>query len=297
MISSGDMLADRRLEMARQFEERGDFEAAADLMRQAMEVVPRWAIGWFRLGEILMKAGHDEDAASAFQTCLMLDETDRAGASVKLAIMGKSPVPDRMPDAYVRTLFDDYASRFDEALVERLGYCVPMVMREVVDRVRPPMRKESVLDLGCGTGLAGESFQGRADLIDGVDLSPGMIAEAEKKGVYASLHVADVVSWLAECQTQYDIVLAADVLVYIGDLSALMAGVKKVLRAGGPFCFSVQDAEGESFVLGADHRYAYSEVYLKSCCRNAGMGLQREKTLVLRKDGNRDVVGSIYIAG
>jgi predicted TPR repeat methyltransferase len=296
MISSGDMLADRRLEMARQFEERGDFEAAADLMRQAMEIVPGWAIGWFRLGEILMKAGQTADAIETFQRCVTLDPSDKAGAGVKLAILtGQSP--DRMPDAYVRTLFDDYATRFDEALVKRLEYRVPAVMREVMDRVRSPLRKEAVLDLGCGTGLAGESFKGRADFIDGVDLSPGMIAEAEKKSIYRVLHVTDVKAWLAGCKDLYDIVLAADVLVYIGDLTGLMPLVKSVLRPGGQFCFSVQDMEGGSFALGADHRYAYSEAYLKSCFGDAGMTVQREKTFVLRKDGNRDVVGSVYIAG
>lgn len=295
MISSGDMLADRRLEIARQFEARGDYEAAIDLMGQAMEIVPGWAIGWFRLGEILLKGGRKDEAAGAFRRSMELDPPDKAGAAVKLAILEERSLG-RMPDAYVRTLFDDYAARFDEALVERLQYRVPGVMRQVMDEIRPPMRKEAILDLGCGTGLAGEAFLSRADLIDGVDLSPGMIAEAQKKGVYASLDVADVVEWLGTCRAQYDIVLAADVLVYIGDLTPLMAGVKKVLRPGGQFCFSVQDAEGESFVLGADHRYAYSEAYLKSCCHKAGMALQKEKTLVLRKDGERDVAGSIYIA-
>lgn len=295
MISSGDMLADRRLEMARQFEARGDFEAAADLMRQAMDIVPGWAIGWFRLGEILFKLERKDKAMDAFRQSLDLDPADKAGAAVKLAILeGQSP--DRMPDAYIRTLFDDYATRFDEALVQRLHYRVPVVMRQMMDDIRPPMRKESILDLGCGTGLAGEAFLSRADLIDGVDLSPGMIAEAEKKSIYASLYVADIVEWLAGCKTQYDIALAADVLVYIGDLLPLMAGVKKILHPGGQFCFSVQDIEGESFVLGVDHRYAYSEAYLRRCCQESGLSLNRKKSFVLRKDGDRDVNGSIYLA-
>ncbi len=106
-----------------------------------------------------------------------------------------------MPDAatqalhsYVRTLFDQYAPRFDRAL-EDLGYRAPALLREAVAAARP--RFGAMFDLGCGTGLAGVAFRPHVDRLVGVDLSSKMVEEARRKGVYDALEVGDIAHFSA----------------------------------------------------------------------------------------------------
>ncbi len=291
------MLADRRLEMARQFSERGDFEAAADLARQALDISPSWAAAKFYLGEVLMKAGNVDRAAAAFTEYLSGDPADRMGAVVKLALLGAMPVPGRLPDAYVRSLFDQYAPRFDHALVDRLHYRAPQLMRMAIDLVRPLTTLENIMDLGCGTGLSGEAFKDRACRLDGIDLSAAMLAEAARKNIYTSLEVADLRAFLPACGRRYDLALAADVLVYLGDLEDVFRDVRHILNPDGLFCFSVQAADGYAYRLGSDHRYAYSQPYLERVTGQSGFRLLHEKACVLRQDEGRDVNGLVYVIG
>ena len=62
-----------------------------------------------------------------------------------------------MPQAYVRALFDQYAPRFEFALVDDLGYRGPALLFKAVLSVRAAARKPAffkrAIDLGCGTGL------------------------------------------------------------------------------------------------------------------------------------------------
>lgn len=296
--SSGDMQADRRFAMAMQFHERGDYEAAADLLVQARELAPAWPPLSFRLGEALAALDRKEEAAEAFRAYLALDPADRLGAIIKLALLGAAPAPETLPASYVESLFDDYAPRFDAALVERLSYKAPQLLAEAVEKVRPAGgATDHILDLGCGTGLAGDIFRARAAWLEGVDLSAGMIAVAEEKGAYDKLHQADILTPLALGQTTYDLVLAADVLVYIGDLDALFSSVQALLAPGGVFAFTTQLLEdgGRPFILNPDHRYAHSAVYLRACAAAAGLQESSLTRAILRQDGGRDVHGYVGV--
>ena len=289
---SGDLTADRRFELARQFGARGDHGAAADLIRQALELAPDWTAGWFGLGQSLAKAGQG-GAAAAFRRCLALDTGDAMGAGLELALLGEAR-PDGMPDAYVRALFDDYAPRFDAALRDRLHYRAPALVRRTIDRVRPgPVA--TLLDLGCGTGLSGAAFAGVAVLMDGIDLSPAMIAEAARKDIYATLTVGEIRAFLASCAAVYDIVISVDTLIYLGRLDDVFASVRRVVRPGGVFCFTVQaqngDGDDHGYALGADHRYSYGEAYLHGAA--SGWEFAALEPCVLRQDAGRDVKGLV----
>src|SRR5262249_36547915 len=197
--SSGDLIADRRFAIAQEFLARGDAQAAADLLEQAIEAAPRFASAWFALGELREKLGRHEDAIAAFQQVCALDADDRLGAGLHLARLGALPAGE-MPAAYVRALFDQYAPRFDKALTEGLVYRGPKILREAVERAcaseQRPLRFSAALDLGCGTGLAGAAFRAYADRLVGVDLSPRMIAAARAKNLYDRLETGDLVQFL-----------------------------------------------------------------------------------------------------
>jgi predicted TPR repeat methyltransferase len=120
----------------------------------------------------------------------------------------------------------------------------------------------AILDLGCGTGLSGLAFKDLAARLDGVDLSPKMIEAAATRGIYNALRVGDIETVLAEAGQHYDVLLAADTLVYLGDLASVFAGVRGRLKQGGFFFFTVETA-GEGYELGPKRRYRHSERYIR----------------------------------
>ena len=232
--SSGNLIADRRYAFGRELASRGDLAAAADLFAQAAEAEPAFAAAWFALGEVSAKLGDRAGAVAAFERALALDPQDRCGAALQLAQLGAADPAQAMSRDYVRTLFDQYAPRFDGAL-EALAYRGPQLLRDAVMRARPGARFAAALDLGCGTGLAGAAFRPFVAHLTGVDLSPGMIARCRAKGIYDRLETEELAAFLeAErtAQRRYDLVIAADVFAYLYDLAPVVQAVADVLRPG-----------------------------------------------------------------
>ncbi len=191
-LSSGDLLADRRADYARMLAESGEFAGAAELIEQALEIVPGWAAGWFRLGEYREKAGLTAEAIAAYRQALDGVSEDIFGASLKIALLSGEAETRQAPSAYVGRLFDDYAERFDAALVERLGYSVPQTLTALLAATTGNRRFARAVDLGCGTGLLGAELRAHVDHLEGYDLSAGMLAKAEAKGLYDRLGEADL---------------------------------------------------------------------------------------------------------
>src|ERR1700676_2592623 len=130
-LSSGDLVADRRFDFARDLQLKGDLVAAADLLLQATELAPGFASAWFTLGGIREQLGEREAAISAFRKARVADPEDRHGASLRLTLLGAEPLS-AMPRAYVRALFDQYAPKFDAALLNDLGYRGPALLFKAV---------------------------------------------------------------------------------------------------------------------------------------------------------------------
>src|SRR6478736_9063861 len=180
-LSSGDLMADRRFEFARDLQLKGDLPAAADLLLQAIELAPNFVTAWFTLGEIREELGESDGAIAAFQKARAGDPDDRHGAGLRLMRLGAAPLA-AMPQAYVQTLFDQYAPRFESSLVDDLGYRGPALLFKAVLAVRAAARKPAffnrAIDLGCGTGLVAAAFANEVGEFIGIDLSPGMIERA-----------------------------------------------------------------------------------------------------------------------
>src|SRR5580704_5607410 len=236
-LSSGDMIADRRFEFARDLQLKGDLVAAADLLLQATELAPNFVSAWFTLGELREQLGEREAAIAAFRRAVIADPEDRHGASLRLMRLGADTLSE-MPPAYVRALFDQYAPRFEKALIDDLGYRGPALLFKAVLATRAAIRKPAffrrAIDLGCGTGLAATAFAKEVDHFIGIDLSPRMIEKARATGLYAELEVAEMVEGLrGKPDASADLVLAADAFVYLADLAAVLCEARRVLAAGG----------------------------------------------------------------
>src|SRR5229473_3174939 len=252
-LSSGDLMADRRFDFARDLQLKGDLVAAADLLLQAAELAPGFASAWFTLAEIRERLGEREAAIAAFRKAQVADPDDRHGASLRLMLLGADPLSS-MPPAYVRALFDQYAPKFEAALVDDLGYRGPALLFKAVLSVRAGIRKAALfnraIDLGCGTGLAARAFAAQVDHFIGIDLSPRMIERARATGLYARLEVADMVQGLRDKpDASADLVLAADAVVYLSDLAPLLCEARRVLVRGGLLAFTVETHGGDCVIL------------------------------------------------
>ena len=270
--SSGDLIADRRYERARDFAASGDLAAAVDLMEQALELAPGFAAAWFALGEIRLGAGDRGGAIAAFEQALAADPADRHGAGLHLARLGARPDAP-MSRSYVCHLFDQYASRFDEALTIGLCYRGPQLLHERIVALRgPAMRFARMLDLGCGTGLAGAAFRPHCDVLAGVDLSANMVDIARRKAIYDELSVADMTEWLAtQPESSADLIIAADAFVYLADLAPICRAAARVLRPDGLFAFTVETHRGAGVVLGEKLRYAHGSDHVHAALHATGL--------------------------
>src|SRR3984957_8139500 len=253
-LSSGDLIADRRFEFASALQLKGDLPAAADLLEQAIELAPNFASAWFTLGEIREQLGERDAAVVAFRKARAADPDDRHGASVRLMRLGAEQLAE-MPKGYVQALFDQYAPRFEAALLGDLGYRAPQLLFKAVLSVRAAARKPAffkrAIDLGCGTGLAAVAFAKGVDRFIGVDLAPKMIDQARATGLYAELEVGDMVARLRDKpDTSADLILAADAMVYVSDLSAVLAEAQRVLTSGGLLAFTVETHGGCGVIIG-----------------------------------------------
>jgi predicted TPR repeat methyltransferase len=299
-LSSGDLVADRRFDFARDLQIQGDLAAAADLLLQAIELAPRFASAWFTLGQIRDQLGEREAAITAFRNAREADPEDRHGASLRLMVLGAQELSG-MPQAYVRTLFDQYAPKFETALVDDLGYRGPALLFKAVLVARHAVRKPAffkrAVDLGCGTGLAASAFARGVGHFIGVDLSPRMIERARASGLYAQLEVADMVEGLrGRPDASADLILAADAMVYLSDLAPVLREVARVLATGGLLAFTVETHGGDGVILGEGLRYAHAATYVRGALSDARLALSRLEDLSARNEDNAPVPGLVVVA-
>jgi len=295
-LSSGNLLADRRYEWAREVRDQGDLAAAADLLAQTLELVPGYAPAWFALGEVRDRLGEREAALAAFRRARETDPLDRHGAGLHLIRLGAQPAS-AMPKDYVRTLFDGYAANFDRALTEGLNYRAPELLRRAVEVTGKPMKFGTALDLGCGTGLGGAAFRASADWLVGVDLSPAMLAQARSKGLYDRLVESEILTFLAVeagIMARYHLVLAADVFVYLDDLAPVLNAVAQVL--GGILVFSVETHGGHGVVLQDTLRYAHDAAHVRGALTAAGLKLISLDLTSTRTEKGIAVPGLVVVA-
>jgi predicted TPR repeat methyltransferase len=298
--STGDFRADRRYEYARAAFDERDFEAAADLARQVLELAPDFAAAHAMLGRSLAERGAREEAVDALRRALALEPVDELGVRLDLAGLGALASDEAITDGYVRALFDDYAPKFDQHLTKSLSYRGPELITDALRRACSERSRDCrfglTLDLGCGTGLMAQALDGLCSSIEGVDLSPGMLEKAQKTKLYDALHERELASFLSgRAAAEADLVVAADVFVYMAALDAAFREAHRVLKREGLFAFTVQAHEGEGFILGGDARYAHSETYLRDLAEAVGFTMVIFERVSTREDRGVPVPGFLCV--
>jgi predicted TPR repeat methyltransferase len=257
--------------------------AIAELQR-ALRLDP----GLVRARELIaaawLKAGEADKALENLR-CL---ENPPAGMIAACTAIKAAP---RSDAGYVRHLFDQFSADYDQRMIGQLGYAAPQILLDLAALVMRGRKHLAILDLGCGTGLAGAVFKPLASRLDGVDLSPAMIDKARLRNIYDRLAVADLETALSTPGHAYDLILAADTLVYLGDLKTVFEAAHARLRADGYFLFTVEKADGDGFELGPKRRWRHSESYLRRMAEGAGLSVAGFVAAAPRREANQPVEG------
>ena len=320
----GGLLA--RLTLVKALLASHDVAAALEEARETAAINPGVAVAAMSLGEALLAAHALPMAIAEMQRALRLDPSlerarflmalawlEAGEAEKALAIFAElEPSPaienltlraraiqqaPRSDAGYVRHLFDQFSADYDARMLGQLSYAAPEILRDLAELVMPGASARagatknnglSILDLGCGTGLAGVMFRDKAARLTGVDLSPAMIAKAKARGIYDSLIVADIEALPAG---RYDLILAADTLVYLGDLAPLFCTLGAHLAPDGYFLFTTEAKEGEGFELGPKRRWRHSEAYLREQAQRNGFSVAGLVAASPRTEANQPVAG------
>lgn len=268
-------------------------------MAQALEVAPAWAAGWDLLGSYAEAAGDIAGAISAWRHLEALDDPGIFGAVLKLSAHGAGRAGEGTAVSYVEALFDQYAPKFEAALVDRLGYRVPDMLDAMVRVEMARMgieRFPRALDLGCGTGLMGEKLRDKTGYLEGIDISAAMIAETARKGIYDNLQKAELVAALNARRADADLITAADVFIYCGALQPVLAAMVPAMQPGGLAAFSLEAHDGpEPQFIQPSLRYAHGIEPTRDALIVAGLEILRFEMAVLRLDRGAEIKGMLIV--
>lgn len=271
-----------------------DDDDAGERVEHLAAVDPNFRASMMLMAYRFTQQGMDAAAERTLRAALRTAPSDPELLHLLDTTLGRAG--DRAPDDWVREHFDRFAMHFDEALT-RLDYRAPEFVTELVRSDAPEATGLDVLDAGCGTGLCGPALRHVAGTLVGVDLSGGMVAAARERGVYDAVHEDELVRWLDAHPSSYDLVVAADVLNYFGDIVPPLRATSRALREGGRAVFTLEHrAEGAPADPGFHSRWAHTTAQLEQACTTAGLVLASSERIVLRKEAGVPVDGMLVLA-
>ncbi len=261
---------------------------------QLLALTPEDIDARYHLGVTLMPQGRREEAIACFEAVLV-KHPDHASVRYLLHALKGDEVPPSAPIEHVRPLFDSYASRFDEHVMQHLHYQAPERLKQaLIDVTGISQASWRVLDLGCGTGLSGAVFRDFAAHLTGIDLSPKMLEVARTKNIYDELFEVDILQGTVK-GVPTELIVAADVFVYIGDLAETFAACHTALLEGGYFVFSTEISETGNYVLTRNARYAHARSYIERLAKEMGFEILNVKKDILRKQEEESVEGWLFV--
>ncbi|SHO50442.1 tetratricopeptide repeat protein [Desulfopila aestuarii] len=273
---------------------RGNTRSAITYIEKSLQLDPANIETLYNLAGLYNCEGQYDSAAELLERLLALAPSHGPASHMLAALRGE--VPPTAPPDYVAMTFDRYAGRFDRHIQEVLGYTAPLALAEMTYELTDQPTFDHCLDLGCGTGLSGAAFQPLAGQLTGVDISPLMLSQAQAKNIYARLECAEILSFLDTEKQQYDLVVAADVFIYLGQLEPVFQRLQRLAVPGALLACSIERTQQNTpFTLRVSGRYAHNPDYLVQEAHKAGFGVKSHREHDLRKENNNWIAGDLFI--
>ena len=286
--------------VAERLRDEGCVLAAFVCQWQAAHCDPARADHWYDLGELAHIVGRRDDARDAYEHYLALSPDDEEIGLVLVSLRDEAP-PARASDRCITQLYSRFASFYDENMCGELDYQAPAHLERALSAELDGRRELRILDLGCGTGLAGRRLRVHAARLVGIDLSDEMLARASATGVYDRIESAEITDWLGRASDRFDVVAACDSLIYFGDLHAVIAGAVRVLAAstpgtpGGLIAFTVERGDGDPFTLTDSGRFAHHANHIRRVALDQGLQVRRLEEVTLRYEYSEPVAGLVAV--
>lgn len=282
------------LNFANTFSKESNPIAIEALLRKAIHFNPEFWGGYLSLGLFLLRFDRDDEARVALEQSLERNP-DCASTQFFLQLL-KGEQPARPDSKYVTALFDGYAERFDEHLVEELAYRAPQLLTEKLLSIGGDAQLGNTLDLGCGTGLMGPLLAAHTSALDGIDLSENMLQKARLKSSYRDLHHGEIVEFLKDADTRWDTMVAADVFCYLGDLAPVLSAMADKLSKDGRAAFTVERHDDDGYWADPKTgRYKHARQYLSDLVPTYFLE-QEISPVILRMNGGQPVNGWLVLA-
>ena len=285
--------ADADYNMGVTLQGQGKLEEAIEAYNRALAIKPDYADAYNNMGNTLQDQGKLEEAIEAYHKALAIKPDYASAQHMVSSLTGKTTTS--TPKQYVESLFDGYAKKFEQSLVENLEYKIPKMLTDIVVKENGGGLLGSVLDLGCGTGLMGVEIKDYCSNLEGIDLSEKMLGLADAKKVYDKLIHTDILHYLADTDLCFDYFIATDVLIYVGDLTELFRLIKSRNKRKGKLVFSTEHTELDGFQLEKTGRYSHSKTYIEELCAKFKYTISHFSMVNLRKDKGQFLTGGLYI--
>lgn len=270
------------------------FEAAARSYDSVLEANPKDPDA-LRGAANCMNTLQQRDQARELYRRLLAVEPDNRVAKHMLAAYSGTNLQRAHPD-YAMAVFESYADTFEDHLTQELGYSLPSEIPALLESLDgEDAWYPRVADLGCGTGLVGLQIRSYCEHLMGVDVSPRMLEKAAEKAVYDELIAQDLERALELSSAQFDLIICADVLLYVGELSVLFTSISRHANSGARFMLSTESCDGDSFQLLPSGRFAHSRNYVEQCAGEAGLEKTRHQDIQLRKEVGSWIPGDLFV--
>ena len=277
------------LELALALMKTGRDREAIQSFQRVLAIQPDEPVAHAYLSRLFISNNDLPQATRHLRHYLRLVPEDHIGARMLLAYTGAEAVPERPAPAYITRLYDNYAASYDRKLVNSLRYQCPQLIRAALER--HCQGKVAILDLGCGTGLCGQAVRAMATHLDGVDLSPQMIAKARQRDIYNELTVGDLYPFLEKKANRYDVIVAAGVFEHIGDPRHVFQATFGALRDSGLFIFTAEDNPTRELSVNSSGYYMHGQAYLAERATQCGFAVSALESTTLRLDNGAPVRG------
>lgn len=292
-VRLGDASIDTLYNLALCYQDLQNYSEAERLYETILEQHPDHQSSLNNFAYLCHKNGNTQKAEELYARLLALNPEHKAARHMLNSLSGS--VTESAPLEYVEAVFDNYAQNFEHSLIEELQYNTPKDLRERFTKVFSGQKTwDHCLDLGCGTGLAGEQFVSCCQEITGVDISKEMLEVAGRKGIYSQLNKDDILHFLQTTVHSYDLIIAADVFTYMGNLEKLFKHCSEKTVDGGVFLFSVEESDSKTFELKQTGRFGHSLEYIEKLSRDSGWSILDCHLSKLRKDKGEWIKGYLY---
>ncbi len=281
--------------MAQIYDKLCKYEFSLFHLEKVMKVCPEFYEALFSIAQCYRKM-KNEGKMYEYLKRTLAKLPEHPGANHLLASLNEETKSD-YSSLYARDLFDRYAGHFEEHLVSSLKYQVPFIIKEKLLSLNSA-KDSKILDLGCGTGLLGKTVVDSFPNLVGVDISSNMIDETRKKDIYSELHTNDIQEFLLKSVQEYDLIIAADVFIYIGALKTIFSRIKKSINSNSYFIFTIEllnEFDKESFHLAKSGRFSHTIEYIESLCKDYGFEIIDKEKIILRQENKIGQKGVIFI--